>query len=220
MLKIKFNINEFTIVFFFPEKIGRKKNAQKISFSLPVQRLPSFLFSLCSVQRLPFLLFFLFQCFFFFLVSFSTPPLFLFNASFYFFSSCLSFLFSSRVALFFSPKTFFFSPKQFSLQPKRVALLSSALLFFSGQRLLLFFFLFFPYIFKGQPKTYCSPKSPLNLSNSCVPLCQDEVKPLASKPRRARFSCQFSSQKKNIFLQPPFIQNPIFSLAALSLLFE
>ena len=99
--------------------------------------------------------------------------------------------------------------------------------FFSVQHLLFsflfstsFLVLFQPYVFKVQPKTCCSPKSPLNLSTSCVPLYQDEVKPPASKPKGTRFSCQFSSQRKKIFLRPPFIQNPIFSLTALSLLFE
>ena len=115
MLKIKFNINEFTIIFFFfPEKIGRKKNAQKISFSLPVQRLPSFLFSLCSVQRLPFLLFFLFQRFFFFLVSFSAPP-FVFVQRlllFLFFLPLFSFQFTC--CPFSTPML---GPKRFSVQP-------------------------------------------------------------------------------------------------------
>ena len=129
MLKIKFNINEFTIIF-FSKKIGRKKNAQKISFSLPVQRLPSFLFSLCSVQRLPFLLFFLFQRFFFFLVSFSAPPFVSIQRLLLFLFFLPFFSFQFTCCPFFQPKNIFFSPKQFSLQPKHVALLSSAPLFF------------------------------------------------------------------------------------------
>ena len=121
MLKIKSNTNEFTII--FSEKIGKKKNAQKISFSLcsvqhPFFFSPSFLRVSAS---------FPFFCFYF-----QRPSLFLFSASpFCFFSSCLSFLFSSRVPFFsaqnnslFNPKTFFFnsehfcfSPKPFSVQP-------------------------------------------------------------------------------------------------------
>ena len=100
MLKIKSNTNEFTII--FSEKIGKKKNAQKISFSL------------CSVQ----------QPFFF------SPSFLLVSVSFFFFSasvfSCLFwrnsappfFSFQLTCALFFSPKIFFFSPKRFCLSPK------------------------------------------------------------------------------------------------------
>ena len=144
MLKIKFNINEFTIIF-FSKKIGRKKNAQKISFSLPVQRLPSFLFSLCSVQRLPFLLFFLFQRFFFFLVSFSAPPFVSVQRLLLFLFFLPLFSFQFTCCPFFQPKNIFFKPKttlsstqtccSFKFSP-------SFLFFFSGQRLLLFFFFF------------------------------------------------------------------------------
>ena len=129
MLKIKSNTNEFTII--FSEKIGKKKNAQKISFSL------------CSVQ----------QPFFF------SPSFLLVSASFFFFSaSVFSFLFwrssappsffsfQLTCALFFSPKRFCLSPKYFfslaqnifasgqdtfSVQPKNLSL-------FVVQRLLLF----------------------------------------------------------------------------------
>ena len=160
--------------------------------------------------------------------SFSAAPFFFFFfgafSSFLFLVQCLFLLFlSSHVALFSAQNLFLFNPKHFSLQPKRVAPLSSAPLFFFSFLVSASFFssFFSPYIFKGQPKTCYSPKSPLNLSNSCVPLYQDEVKLLASRPRGTHFSCQFSSQKKKkIFLQPPFIQNPIFSLVTSSLLFE
>ena len=131
--------------------------------------------------------FFLFQPFFYFSAPFvSVQRLFLP------FFPAPHFFFSLDVLPFFQPKTFF-SLAQTCCYFK---LNTSFLFFFSGQHLLLFFF-FFSYVFKGQPKTCCSPKSPLNLSNSCVPLCQDEVKPPASKPRGTRFSCKFSSQKKS-----------------------
>ena len=186
MLQIKFNINEFTIVFFFTEKIGRKKNAQKISFSLPVQRLPSFLFSLCSVQRLPFLLFFLFQRFFFFLVSFSAPPfvsvqrllLFLFFLPF--------FSFQFTCCPFFQPKNIFFQPKTILSSTQTCCSFKfspSFLFFFSGQRLLLFFFLFFPTFLKASPKLVAAQKahsiSPIRvclsikMKSNCLPQNQE-----------------------------------------------
>ena len=115
MLKIKFNKNEFTIIFF--EEIRRKINAENISRLSPPSFSPLFFlfrpffsFPLAppfvSVQRLSFLL--LFFCFilFWFSASFfslSAPPFFLSAPPIFLF-------FSSRVALFFSPKTFF-SPK-------------------------------------------------------------------------------------------------------------
>ena len=134
MLKIKSNTNEFTII--FSEKIGKKKNAQKISFSL------------CSVQH-PFFFSPSFlrvsASFPFFYFYFQRPSLFLFNASpFCFFSSCLSFLFSSRVALFSAQKHFFFSPKQFSVQPKNNSLFS-------------------PKPFSVQPKTFFSTQKQFSL---------------------------------------------------------
>ena len=97
MLKIKFNTNEFTII--FSEKIGKKKNAQKISFSL------------CSVQH-PF---FFSPSFLLFFFSASAP----FSSSFSFcfqrplFVSFLpAFLFFSvHVCPFFQPKNIFFQPK-------------------------------------------------------------------------------------------------------------
>ena len=136
MLKIKFNINKFTIIFL--RRFEGKNEHKRISFSLyQLQRLPSFLFSLCSVQHLPFLLFFLFLPFFFFSFFsgsiFSAPfwrslaPLFSSFKRLSFVSFLPAFLFFSVHVLpfFFSPKTFFlaqnnslFSPKPFSVQPK------------------------------------------------------------------------------------------------------
>ena len=128
MLKIKFNINKFTVIFL--RRFEGKNERKRISFNLyQLQRLPSFLFSLCSVQCLPFLLFFLFQPFFFFFFSgsvFSAPFLGKFSASLLFLFFLPFFSFQFTCCPFFSPKTFFFQPKtilcsaqkQFSLQPK------------------------------------------------------------------------------------------------------
>ena len=101
MLKIKSNINEFTIIFFWEDLKENKcwkilcSSPHFLSASAPLFS-SLFCFCLFLFQRCPF-------------VSFS---------------SCLSFLFSSRVALIFSPKTFFsaqnnslFSPKPFLVQP-------------------------------------------------------------------------------------------------------
>ena len=106
MLKIKSNTNNFTII--FSEKIGKKKNAQKILFSLCLVQHPFFF----SPSFLLVLVSFLFFCF-----CFQRPSLFLFSASFCFFSSCLSFLFRSRVP-FFQPKNIFFNLKRFCVSPK------------------------------------------------------------------------------------------------------
>ena len=118
MLKIKSNTNEFTII--FSEKIGKKKNAQKISFSL------------CSVQH-PFFFspsFLLVSASFsFFLLLFSAASfeevqcLFLekFIASFFFFSA--------HVCLFSQPKNIFFQPKTFLPQPKILFQFSPKILF-------------------------------------------------------------------------------------------
>ena len=155
MLKIKFNINEFTIVFFFLRRLEgkrmlkRSRLASQFSVCLP--------FCSASVQFSASLFFFsfCFSVFSFFWFRFQRLLLFLFNASFYFFSSCLCFLFSSRVALFFSPK-------QFSLQPKRVALLSSALLFFFSflvSASFFSFFFFFPTFLKASPKLIAAQKA-------------------------------------------------------------
>ena len=112
MLKIKSNTNEFTII--FSKKIGKKKNAQKISFSL------------CSVQHpfffSPSLISSCFSVFSFFCFCFSTPPFVSFQHPL-FVSFLPAFLFFSiHVCPFFQPKNIFFSPKQFSLQPKNIFL--------------------------------------------------------------------------------------------------
>ena len=141
MLKIKSNTDEFTII--FSKKIGKKKNAQKISFSL------------CSVQH-PFFFspsFLLVSAsFLFFLLLFQRPSLFLLCASFFSFSSCLSFLFSSRVPFFsaqkhsFQPKTILSLTQKHFFQPKRFCFSLATLLFFFFSALFFFgsalFFLF------------------------------------------------------------------------------
>ena len=113
MIKIKSNTNEFTII--FSKKIGKKKNAQKISFSLYSVQHPFFFspsFLLVSASFLFFLLLFQRPSFRFFLLLFSAPPFFLFLPAFLFFSV--------HVCPFFQPKDILFSPKQFSLQPKNI----------------------------------------------------------------------------------------------------
>ena len=166
MLKIKSNTNEFTII--FSEKIGKKKNAQKISFSL------------CSVQH-PF---------------FFSPSFLIVSASFLFsasvFSAPLCFFsapplfFSVHVCPFFQPKTFLLQPKTFfrsahTTVSASFCFVSACFLFvdfvFSAPFLfvqhLLFFFLFqrlilfsldvLPFIFQPkipfQPKTFFRPSS-------------------------------------------------------------
>ena len=105
MLKIKFNINKFTIIFL--RRFEGKNEHKRISFSLyQLQRLPSFLFSLCSVQHLPFLLAFIF-------FSVHVLPFFFSPKTF----------FSAQNNSLFSPKPFSVQPKTF-FQPKTI--LSSA----------------------------------------------------------------------------------------------
>ena len=131
MLKIKFNINEFTII--FSEKIGKKINAEKLSaqpslfnFSATPFSVPALFFF--QLQRFFLLLSLLvsasFFCFFsfgqhFFLLLFSSPsaPLFFF-LFFYFIPISLpplsSFLLDV-LPFFYQPKNIFFSPKPFLL---------------------------------------------------------------------------------------------------------
>ena len=102
MLKIKSNTNEFIII--FSEKIGKKKNAQKISFSL------------CSVQHPfffspPFLLVSASFFFFFFCFCFQPPLLEKFSASFFCFFS-----FGQRPFFCFSPLFLFNFGAPFLLQ--------------------------------------------------------------------------------------------------------
>ena len=165
MLKIKFNINKFTIIFL--RRFEGKNENKRISFSLyQLQRLPSFLFSLCSVQHLPFLLSFLFQPFFFFLffflVLFSVPLfgevqrlLFLLLSAFLLFLFFLPFFsFQFMCCPFFSAQKHFFQPK---------TILSSAqnLFQFSPKHF------FSPKQFSLQPKTFFN--STQNIVLLCVP---------------------------------------------------
>ena len=117
MLKIKSNTNKFAII--FSEKIGKKKNAQKILFSLCSVQHPFFFspsFLLVSVS-------FLFFAFVFNapLCFFSAPPFVSFLPAFLFFLV--------HVCPFFNPKTFFLAQNVFA----------SAQNLFFFQRLLLFF---------------------------------------------------------------------------------
>ena len=117
MLKIKSNTNEFTIIFL--RRLERKRMLKRsrsasIQFSTP----SSFL-----------LLFFLFQCLFFFLLLFSAPPFVSFQR--------LLFSFQFTCALFFSPK-------QFSLQPKNIFFSPNVFQFFSPN---VFQFFFSPNVF-------------------------------------------------------------------------
>ena len=129
MLKIKLNLNEFTII--FSEKIGKKINAEKLSaqpslfnfsaapFSVPtlfffqLQRFSLLLFS--SGQCLFLLLFLFWSALLSFLVLFTQrPPFLLFVFLLYSLVFSASFFFSSRrVALFLSAQKYFFQPKTF-----------------------------------------------------------------------------------------------------------
>ena len=123
MLKIKFSINEFTIIFF--EKIGKKINTEKLSAQ------PSlFNFSVAPFSILA-LFFFQIQCLFLLLFSssqrlllllFSSPsaPLFFFLFFCFFPLSLvpLSSFLLDVLPFFYKPKNIFFSPKPFLLQPK------------------------------------------------------------------------------------------------------
>ena len=140
MLKIKFNINEFTIIFL--RRFEGKNECKRIFFSV-FSASALFSFVLCSGLFLSFLLFqpsslflfsatFLFsvQCFFFFFFFFFSALLFFcFSVSaplflVFCFSLFLSFVqhhfscFFRRVALFFQPKNIFFRPKRFCFSPK------------------------------------------------------------------------------------------------------
>ena len=113
MLKIKFNINEFTIIFL--RRFEGKNERKRISFSLYQLQRPPLVFQclLCFNPPFCFSASFLFS-------------LFLFSASFFFCfcSAPLSFCFYSAPALFSPALTFsflqtccpFFSPKHFSAQ--------------------------------------------------------------------------------------------------------
>ena len=105
MLKIKSNTNVFTII--FSEKIGKKKNAQKISFSL------------CSVQH-PFFFspsFLIVSASFLFSASVFSAPLCFFSAPPLFFSVHVCPFFQPK-AILSSTQKHFFQLKTFLLQPK------------------------------------------------------------------------------------------------------
>ena len=124
MLKIKFNINEFIIIFL--RRFEGKNERKRIFFSV---------FSASA----------LFSCFLFsatFLFSVQRP-----FSSFFFFFFC------------FSPPFLF----------KR-------LLFCFFQRLLFVVFLQ-PYVFKGQPKTCCSLKSPKRFASKAPTCCSFQFSP-------------------------------------------
>ena len=143
MLKIKFNINEFTIIFW--GELKENKCWKYISSQ-------SSQFNLCLSVSAPLPFSFQPSLFFvsaFFLFSFSLPSSFLFLFSvgsapfsscsflvqrpFFFFSPLFLFFFLFMRCPFFSPKTFL-SPKHFSLQPK--TFFSSAQnIFFSAQNI-------------------------------------------------------------------------------------
>ena len=130
MLKIKFNINEFTII--FSEKIGKKINAEKLSAQ------PSLFNFSAAPFSVPALFFFQLQCLFLllfsssqrlFLLLFSSPnaPLFFFLFLCFiplslkplssFLLDMLPFFYQPK-NIFSSPKPFYFSPKRFCLNPK------------------------------------------------------------------------------------------------------
>ena len=122
MLKIKSNINEFTII--FSEKIGKKINAEKLSaqpslfnFSAAPFSVPALFFF--QLQRLFLLLFSSGQRLFLLLFLFWSAPFFFALALFFFSVSALLFCFNI-LPLFSSPHFFFslgcplfFSPKYF-----------------------------------------------------------------------------------------------------------
>ena len=123
MLKIKFNINKFTII--FSEKIGKKINAKKLSaqpslfnFSVEPFSVPALFFF--QLQRLFLLLFSSGQRLFLLLFSSPSAPLFFF-LFFCFIPLSLAPLSSfllDVLPFFYQPKNIFFSPKPFLLQPK------------------------------------------------------------------------------------------------------
>ena len=128
MLKIKFNINEFTIIFL--RRFEGKNECKRISFSL------------YQVQCL-------------FLVSVQHPFSFFFVQHHFFFLLCLAPLFLVSVQRHF----FFFFQHSFLFM-----------------RLLFVVFLQ-PYIFKGQPKTCCSPKSPKRFASKAPTCCSFQFSP-------------------------------------------
>ena len=171
MLKIKSNTNEFTII--FSEKIGKKKNAQKISFSL------------CSVQH-PFFFspsFLLVSASFsFFLLLFSAASfeevqcLFLekFIASFFFFFFLPFFSFQFTCALFFIPKTFFLAQSNSLFNPKTFFSSPNVFQFFSPN---VFQFFFSPNVFASVQPLFSSSSS-----SSCLASPSTRASPPPSPP--------------------------------------
>ena len=163
MLKIKFNINEFTII--FSEKIGKKINAEKLSaqpslfnFSAAPFSVPALFFF--QLQRLFLLLFSSGQRLFLLLFSSPSAPLFFF-LFFCFIPLSLAPLSSfllDVLPFFYQPKNIFFSPKPF-FSPKRFCL-SPKYFFSSAQK----------YYF--QPKRFCfNPRYFFSSAQKSLPVC-------------------------------------------------
>ena len=123
------------------------------------------------------------------------------------FLQCL--LFFSVSAPFLSCSPFFSSQRPFSafvqcplfLFCRRVALLQPKIFIFSPKR------------FSAQKSLFFSP------IHVCLSVKMKSNR-LPQNQEGPTFHANSQAKKKKIFLQPPFIQNPIFSPAALSLLFE
>ena len=163
MLKIKFNIKKFTII--FSEKIGKKINAEKLSaqpslfnFSVEPFSVPTLFFF--QLQRLFLLLFSSGQHLFLLLFSSPSAPLFFF-LFFCFIPLSLAPLSSfllDVLPFFYQPKNIFFSPKPF-FSPKRFCL-SPKYFFSSAQK----------YYF--QPKRFCfNPRYFFSSAQKSLPVC-------------------------------------------------
>ena len=134
----------------------------------------------------------------FFSVSVSAPLFFFFASAFLFFSI--------HVCPFFQPKNILFSPKQFSLQPKNIFFSPNVFQFFSPN---IFQFFFSPNVFQFfSPNVFLQPKRfLLQFSHYSLLLF---------------FALFFSGSALFFLFQrllfffslAPFIQGPIFSLAA------
>ena len=150
MLKIKFNIKKFTII--FSEKIGKKINSKKLStqpslfnFSVKPFSVPALFFF--QLQHLFLLLFSSGQRLFLLLFSSPSAPLFFF-LFFCFIPLSLAPLSSfllDVLPFFYQPKNIFFSPKPF-FSPKRFCL-TPKYFFSSAQK-----YYFQPKTFLHQPK--------------------------------------------------------------------
>ena len=204
MLKIKFNINEFTIIFL--RRFEGKQMLKNYLFSALSLFQPSFSFSFSTT---PFFFFFCFSLF-----SISAPLLFQSSACFSPFFQRLTFSFLQTCCPFFSPK-YFFSPKRVSVQPKRVATLSSApLCFFSFLVSTSFFSSFFsPTFLKASPKLVAAQKahsiSPIRaclsikMKSNCLP--QDQEGPTfhanSQAKKKKKYSFSLHSSKTQYSLQ-------------------